>query len=131
MVFEAAQELYNHDIGSLIVVADDEKTPVGIITKSNVNMMVAEGKTPTESTVEEMMSTPLIVVTTTETIQTAAERMREHSIKKLPVMDEDGSVVGVLTAGDLAYYLPTFAKKLHSHRSVHTIKQDAGRTDSR
>jgi CBS-domain-containing membrane protein len=121
-VFEAARELYNYDVGSLIVIEGDEKTPAGIITKSDINMMVAEGKTPTECTVKEMMSTPLIVVTTTETIQSAAKRMRDHSIKKLPVTDKQGAVVGVLTASDLAYYLPTIAKKTHSHRPTHTIK---------
>jgi CBS domain-containing protein len=119
-VIDAAKELYDHDIGSLVVTEHDEDTPVGIVTKSDVNMVVAEGKTPTDVSVEEIMSTPLISVTTTDTIQTAAELMRAQSIKKLPVTNEEGELVGVLAASDLIYYLPTFGKKIHSHRASHT-----------
>lgn len=119
-VVDAAKELYNHDIGSLVVTDYGEGTPIGIVTKSDVNMVVAEGKTPTDISVEEIMSVPLISVTTGDTIQTAAERMRDHSIKKLPVTDEAGDLVGMIAASDLTYYLPTFGKKIHSHRSSHT-----------
>lgn len=48
--------------------------------------------------------------------------MRDHSIKKLPVMDEHEELVGMLAASDLTYYLPTFGKKIHSHRPNHTNK---------
>ena len=118
-VVEAASELYDHDIGSLVITKSAD-LPVGIVTKSDINMVVAEGKTPSEVSVEEIMSTPITSITTTDTVQTAAELMRDHSIKKLPVMDEEEELVGMLTASDLTYYLPTFGKKIHSHRPNHT-----------
>lgn len=116
-VLEAATELYDHDVGSLVVV--DDAHPVGVVTKSDVTMIVAEGETPSEVAIDAVMSSPPICVGTTDTIHDAAERMREHSIKKLPVTDEEGRLVGVLTAGDLAYYLPTYAKRIHSRRPAH------------
>ena len=121
-VVDAATELYDHDIGSLVIREDSEDRPVGIVTKSDINMVVAEGKTPTEVSVKEIMSTPITCISTTDTIQTAAELMRDHSIKKLPVMNEEEKLVGMLTASDLTYYLPTFGKKIHSHRPNHTNK---------
>ena len=121
-VVDAATALYDHDIGSLIVSDHGEDRPVGIVTKSDINMVVAEGKTPNEVSVEEIMSTPITSTTTTDTVQTAAELMRDHSIKKLPVMNEEGELVGMLAASDLTYYLPTFGKKIHSHRPNHTNK---------
>jgi CBS domain-containing protein len=119
-VVDAAKDLYDHDTGSLVVTEDGTNTPVGIVTKSDINMVVAEGKTPTEVSVRKIMSTPTICISTTDTVQTAAELMRNHSIKKLPVTDEKEELVGMLTASDLTYYLPTFGKKIHSHRASHT-----------
>ena len=52
--------------------------------------------------------------------QTGAELIRDHSVKKLPVADEAGELVGMLAASDLTYYLPIFGKKIHSHRASHT-----------
>ena len=121
-VVEAATELYDHDIGSLVVSDLSEDLPVGIVTKSDINMVVAEGKTPNEVAVEEIMSTPITSISSTDTVQTAAELMRDQSIKKLPVMDEEEELVGMLAASDLTYYLPTFGKKIHSHRPNHTNK---------
>lgn len=114
-VLEAATELYDHDVGSLVVI-DAGVHPVGIVTKSDVNMVVAEGDTPSEVAVDAIMSSPPICVGATDTIHDAAELMRERSIKKLPVTDEEGTLVGVLAAGDLVYYLPTYAKRIHSRR---------------
>lgn len=117
-VLEAATKLYDHDVGSLVVI-DDGAHPVGIVTKSDVNAVVAEGNTPSEVAVGAVMSSPPICVSATDTIHDAVELMREHSIKKLPVTDEEGTLVGVLAAGDLAYYLPTYAKRIHSRRPAH------------
>lgn len=119
-VVDAAKDLYDHDTGSLVVTEAGTNTPVGIVTKSDINMVVAEGKTPTKVSVRKIMSTPTICISTTDTVQTAAELMRNHSIKKLPVTDEKEELVGMLTASDLTYYLPTFGKKIHSHRASHT-----------
>ena len=121
-VVDAATELYDHDIGSLVVSDLSEDLPVGIVTKSDINMVVAEGKTPSEVSVEEIMSTPITSISTTDTVRTAAELMRDQSIKKLPAMDEEEELVGMLAASDLTYYLPTFGKKIHSHRPNHTTK---------
>lgn len=121
-VVDGANGLYDHDIGSLVIREDNEDRPVGIVTKSDINMVVAEGKTPTEVSVKEIMNTPITCISTTDTIQTAAELMRDHSIKKLPVMNKEEELVGMLTASDLTYYLPTFGNKIHSHRPNHTNK---------
>lgn len=110
---EAARELYVHEIGSLVVV-DEHGTPIGIITKSDINLVVAEGLIPSDTSAEAIMSSPVVTVGATESLRTAAGLMQEHSIKKLPVVSETGELVGVIATVDLAYYLPAYAKKIHS-----------------
>lgn len=121
-VVTATRELYNHDLGSLLVTQDGTKTPLGIVTKSDINMVIAEDKTPAEISVEESMSTPVISISTTDTVQTAAELMRDHSVKKLPVTDETGEFVGMLAASDLTYY-PALWKEDSQSRATRTSNE--------
>ena len=110
---DAAERLYDHEIGSVIVTGDDGAEPVGIVTKSDVNALVARGEEPGDVIVAEAMSSPIVAVGPTDPIRSAANRMCEHSVKKLPVLD-GGALVGVIGAVDLACYLPTFREKIHS-----------------
>jgi CBS domain-containing protein/acyl dehydratase len=100
---EAASRLYESGIGSLVVRRDGDA--VGIVTDDDVTQIVAEGGDPEATTVEEVMANPIVSIGPDATIEAAAEAMREHTIKRLPVV-EDGEVVGIVTTTDLASYLP-------------------------
>ncbi len=99
----AATHLFEQGIGSLIVC--ENGNPAGIITDVDISRLVSEGKDPETTTVEAAMSSPLLSADADEPIEAAAERMRRHTIKRLPVL-EDGEVVGIVTTTDLANYLP-------------------------
>ena len=99
----AATRLFEEGIGSLIVCENGR--PVGIVTDVDVSRLVSEGGDPESTTVEAVMGDPLVSVDCAAQIEDAAERMREHGIKRLPVV-EDGEVVGIVTTTDLANYLP-------------------------
>lgn len=101
---EAANRLTDEGIGSLLV--DGDGTPAGIITESDFTRLVAEGHDPTETPVSECMSTPVVTINTETTLERAAELLREHNIKKLPVVDGE-EIVGILTTTDMAKYLPS------------------------
>jgi CBS domain-containing protein/acyl dehydratase len=100
---EAAERLHENGIGSLVVTTDGD--PVGIVTEADVTGLVAEGRDPSATTLEEFMSSPLVSIGATESIEHAAQTMRGHNIRRLPVVD-DNSVVGIVTTTDLSNYLP-------------------------
>jgi acyl dehydratase len=95
--------LFEAGIGSLVVC--ENGSPVGIITDVDISQLVSEGHDPETTAVEVVMSTPLVSVAVDEPIEDAAERMRAHDIKRLPVV-EDETVVGIVTTTDLANFLP-------------------------
>jgi CBS domain-containing protein len=105
---EAAERLRDRAIGSLVVVEDGGIA--GIVVESDIVVLVAERREP-DLPVSEFMTAPVVVVESTESIATAAERMQDHGIKRLPVVD-DGDLVGLVTTTDLAYYLPRYRTEI-------------------
>ncbi|MFT4946951.1 MAG: acyl dehydratase/CBS domain-containing protein [Natronomonas sp.] len=99
----AAGKLAASGIGSLVVCEGDE--PVGILTDTDITAMVSAGTDPDAATVSDRMSSPLITTRSDASIQEAAELIREHAIKRLPVVD-DGEMVGIVTTTDLSNYVP-------------------------
>lgn len=99
----AATQLFERGIGSLIVCENGH--PVGIVTDVDISQLVAEGNDPETTSVEAVMGSPLVSIDCNAQIEDAAERMREHNIKRLPVL-EDETLVGIVTTTDLANYLP-------------------------
>lgn len=103
---EAAKRLFESGIGSLLVGAESG-SPDGIITETDFVELAAKARDPATVTVTDCMSTPVTTVRTSSTIGDAAERMAEKSVKKLPVIDDEGrNTVGVVTTTDIAKYLP-------------------------
>ena len=94
-----------HGIGSAVVVAPGTGEVMGIVTESDIMQQVAAGADIGSVRVESFLSTPVITVDSSESIHTAAETMKTHSIRRLPVVDESG-LVGILTTTNLTHYLP-------------------------
>lgn len=101
---EASRKLSSQKIGSLVVSEGDN--PVGIITDVDVTASVAAGHDLDALTVEEFMATPLVSIDPEAPVVAAARRLREHTIKRLPVVDEDGTLVGIVTTTDLSNFIP-------------------------
>lgn len=95
---EAAEKMKNLKVGCVIILHD--KVPVGIITERDfVTKVAAEGR-PLFTAVSEVMSSPLIMIDSEETIWEASELMKEKQIHKLPVKEND-QIVGVVTTTDI------------------------------
>lgn len=92
-------------IGSAAVVDPETDDLLGIVTESDIMRQVAGGVDVTTARVGSFMTSPVVTVASTETIHAAATRMKDHSIRRLPVVD-DGALVGILTTTDLTHYLP-------------------------
>ena len=95
---EAAQKMSQLKIGCVIVTKN--KKPIGIVTERDfVTKVAAEGR-PLFTEIYEIMSSPLISLDPEDTIWEAAEIMKEKSIHKLPVK-EDEKIVGIVTTTDI------------------------------
>ncbi|PSQ46941.1 CBS domain-containing protein [Halobacteriales archaeon SW_7_65_23] len=110
---EAATRLSGSGIGSLVITDDDR--PAGILTDVDLTGLVADGHDPETTTVERITSSPVITTTTGATITAAAERMRDNEIKSLPVVDDGGALVGIVTTTDLSNYLPHLSRLKRKH----------------
>ncbi len=87
--------------GCVLVV--EENRAIGIITDRDiVRQITAEGVDPSKVRAADIMSTPLVTIPVGATILEAAERMITYGIRRIVIVNEDGALAGLLTAGDLA-----------------------------
>jgi CBS domain-containing protein len=76
---------------------------IGIVTERDlVSKVLADAVDPTKVFVKDIMSTPLITVSPNALLTDAAAQMAEYSVRRLVVVDLGGSMVGIITAGDIA-----------------------------
>lgn len=76
---------------------------VGIVTERDlVAKVLADSVDPNKVLASDIMSTPLITITSEDGVTEAASKMSEYKVRRLVVVDADGSMVGVITAGDIA-----------------------------
>ncbi|MFD7553822.1 CBS domain-containing protein [Streptomyces sp. NPDC059835] len=98
---EAARVMRDAGIGDVLVV--DEGRLRGILTDRDlVIRAMAENRDPAETTVQTVCSTEPITVNPEAGVDQAADLMRRHKLRRLPVQNDDGELVGVVTLGDLA-----------------------------
>ena len=99
-VAEAAQIMKAEDIGSLPIVEGDKL--VGVITDRDLAIrIVAEGR-GTDTTVGDIASKNVVTVDPEQSLEDAARLMAEHQVRRLPVVEEDGRLVGILAQADIA-----------------------------
>lgn len=100
-VKRSADLMAKKGIGSLVVVQN--KVAVGIVTERDfVSKVIADGLDPKKVLLRDIMSTPLITIQPNAKVTEAAKLMNEYKIRRVVVTSEDGSLAGIVTAGDLA-----------------------------
>src|SRR5919108_94747 len=101
---DVAKLMAKHRIGSVVVVEGNNKNkPVGIITERDIIKKVsAQSKSADQIAVRFIMSSPIIMVKSIDSIDTAAEAMAKNNIKRLVVLEQDGSMIGILSVSDIA-----------------------------
>ncbi len=96
---QAAELMTELNIGCVLI--SEEGTPVGIITdKDMVSKVVAEDKIPSKTSVVEIMSSPIITIQSTATVQEALSIMIKKGINHL-VVTEKGSIIGIFSYRNL------------------------------
>ena len=98
---DAARTMKDADVGDVIVL-EENGSLCGIVTDRDIAVrVVAEGRDPSGTAVRDITSEELVTISPGDDLQRAAQVMRERAVRRLPVTEE-GSVVGVLSIGDLA-----------------------------
>src|SRR5215510_11204382 len=98
----AATAMREHDIGSIIVTDDDEHL-FGILTDRDIVVRVlAEDMDPVETLIADVCSRELTTVRLSDSVESAVRLMRAKAPRRLPVVADNGDVVGIVSLGDLA-----------------------------
>jgi CBS domain-containing protein len=101
LVTEAAAIMRTEDVGSLPVVENDRL--VGVLTDRDIVVrVVAEGRDAGATSVGEVISNDLVTVTPEQSLDEALALMARHQVRRLPVVEEDGRLVGVVAQADVA-----------------------------
>jgi len=101
LVSEAARLMKSEDVGSLPILEGERLT--GIVTDRDIVLQaVAEEKDPRGMPVREVASRDLVTVGQDEDLSEALKRMASHQIRRIPVVDEDDRLVGIVTQADVA-----------------------------
>jgi CBS domain-containing protein len=99
---DVAKLMIKNRVGSVVLVDGDEK-PVGIVTERDLLKKVSATSKPAKSiAVKSIMSSPVITIKAFDSIETAAAVMAKNKVKRLVVLEDDGSLAGVLSATDIA-----------------------------
>lgn len=120
-VVDAAQLMRTHHVGDLVVVEDrgGRKHPVGIVTDRDIVVeVVAAGVNPDSLKVGDIMGPDVATVRESEGLFEALRYMRDKGVRRMPVVDREGGLVGILTLDDLLSLLAeemTELAKLVSH----------------
>lgn len=100
-VREAAERMRSMDVGSLPVC--DGRTLLGMVTDRDLAIRVlAEGRDPNATRVQEAMTPGVCYAFEDDDVQRAAEIMKENQIRRLPVLDRERHLVGIVALGDIA-----------------------------
>ena len=100
LVGDVATLMVTHGVGDVIVV--EEGKPVGILTDRDlVARVMAAGLNGKSVLVRDIMSTPPVTVPQSEEVSTAIALMSHHGIRRLPIIDEAGTLVSILTLDDI------------------------------
>ena len=103
-IVEAARIMRRYHVGDLVVVDEVQgrRVPVGMVTDRDLVVEVIAREQPFAScTVSAVMSATVVCVPETAGVIEAIQLMRSHGVRRVPVVDAGGALVGILAADDL------------------------------
>jgi len=104
-VAHAAKMLRDEDVGLAPIVEGDKL--IGMLTDRDITIrVVAEGKDPGTTKVRDVASTRLVTIDPDQDLDEALRLMGTNQVRRLPVVEEDGKLVGVVTQADIALHAP-------------------------
>ncbi len=100
-VRESARRMGRQNLGTLVVV-DEGNQPIGILSDRDIMMRcIVDGSDPDRTTVSELMSTPVSSAHEQMPIEEALQQMEACSVRRMPVVDDKGQLVGIISLDDI------------------------------
>ena len=101
---KAAQLMKSENIGSIPVIENEQtKKLVGIVTDRDLALkIVAEGRDAKSTKVEAVMTHKVVTCRAEDDLQKALDAMSEHQLRRLPVVDNDNKILGIIAQADVA-----------------------------
>jgi CBS domain-containing protein len=114
-VQEAAALMKSHKVDSCFV---GSEKPLGIVTERDiVRKVVAENIHPSEITIENIMTTPIVVINPFASLQDAMQMMKRCNVRRLPVI-EHNRLIGVITQQDILKITPVLKEISHEWYAI-------------
>jgi len=105
-VLEAAEKMNEHKVGSLVVIDHDHVA--GMFTERDVlRRVVGERRDPATTLVAEVMTSEVVCCRPDSGIDEVRTAMKNRRIRHLPVVDDDGNLLGLISIGDINAYQAT------------------------
>jgi CBS domain-containing protein len=121
-VTDAARLMSERDVGSVIVLTNGK--PRGIITDRDIVVRcLAENIDVEDCTVEQVMTESIETVTETEGLFDCIRKMRKAQVRRIPVVDQSGLAIGVVSFGDI---LALLSKEFSEITSTTTSFEEIG-----
>ena len=109
MIVDAAKRMRTSHVGDLVIVENrnGRHIPIGIVTDRDIVIAAVAGDPDHINYlfVKDVMSCDLVTAQEQDTIDTALKKMHEHGVRRLPIVDGAGALVGILTLDDVLQYL--------------------------
>lgn len=97
----AARVMRDEDVGLVPIVESDRVT--GMVTDRDIAVrVVAEGRSPAGTRVSDIASRELVTIDPDRSLDEALRLMAKHQVRRLPVVEEDGKLVGIVAQADVA-----------------------------
>jgi CBS domain-containing protein len=102
-VADAAELMKREDVGLLPVVRDEGTRLIGVLTDRDIVVsVVAEGLDPRSTSVADAMTPDPLACRADESLETVMELMATHQVRRMPIIDDNGDVIGIVSQADLA-----------------------------
>lgn len=100
---EAAELMQREDVGLVPVVSDSNTKLIGVLTDRDIVLkVVAAGRDPRGTAVSEVMTSDLITCLPQESVESVMELMATRQVRRIPIVDKDGAIVGIVSQADIA-----------------------------
>lgn len=126
-VSEASRLLKEENIRGLVAVEDGEAVGI-VVCRDIVYQVVSNGVNPEEQTVEDIMSTDLIVAEVDEYLDDVAMAMAQNDISRVPVVDGE-MLIGIVTQSDILRAWPGFAQIMEEEVARETTPRPVQEVD--